>query len=841
MKKMKKMGKLYGNVDKKGDMKKGGKASNKAVSATFALLLTGMLLLALALLPPAVLAATPVTTCHELQDIRNNLTGDYYLANDINCSGIANFKPIGNDGNKFTGTFDGKGYKITHVYINRPYTDYVGLFGCTGSGSEIKNASLEEVDVCGENYVGGLVGTNKGTITNSYSTGTVSGLSYGSNAVGGLVGGNEGTITNCYSTGTVSSGTCAIGGLAGGNSGIIKNSYSTGTVSSDLEYAGGLVGYNDGGTIKNCYSTGRVSGPSYVGGLVGQCDLGEIKNCYSTGRVSGSSYVGGLVGWYSGMPLLSCWDIYRSNQNNCVGYNDHSDVRCIGKNAGNSEPDYWYYSAHAPMDKWDFNNIWGIAEGVTYPYLRWQYAPAPDITSFAPPSPVNDLVYNWRTFNVTVDQTVNVSWYLNGSLLFTNESVRDASCRIHADAVGVHNVSAIASNANGTDMQTWIWNVTIPLNCTCGDVCVNEMGWWQDGGTFNPSDTPIQDGIDNANAGETICVKDGIYTENVNVNKSLTIHTENGSTSTTVHAANSDDHVFEVTADYVNIRGFTVTGATGGTYSAGIYLNNVKYCNIFDNSASKNGYAGIFLDHASHNELTSNTVTSNNNAYGIAIDCSSHNVLTYNTASNNNNGIYLEMSCNNTITGNTATSNGYSGILLDYSSDNLIYNNYFNNTHNAYDNGNNRWNIAKTAGTNIIGGPYLGGNYWSDYAGMDTDGDGLGDTLLPYNSSGNITKGGDYHPLVRVPGEELPVTTPTPSYVGGAGRRVTPTPGPMLTPIVSPTPTPIPTPTVTPTPTPPIPVPTPSPTPTPKPFGFEAGLAIAGLLAVAYLVLRRRK
>ena len=155
----------------------------------FALLLLAgtLLLLALALLPPAALAATPITTCTELQNIRNNLTGDYYLANDIDCSGIANFKPIGNCDNTFTGTFDGKGYKITHLHINRPYTDCVGLFGCIGSGSEIKNASLEEVDVRGRNYLGGLVGTNEGTITNSYSTGTVSGGAY----IGGLVGGNR--------------------------------------------------------------------------------------------------------------------------------------------------------------------------------------------------------------------------------------------------------------------------------------------------------------------------------------------------------------------------------------------------------------------------------------------------------------------------------------------------------------------------------------------------------------------------------------------------------------------------------------------------------------------------
>ncbi|MCK4732178.1 MAG: SBBP repeat-containing protein, partial [Methanophagales archaeon] len=87
-------------------------------------------------------------------------------------------------------------------------------------------------------------------------------------------------------------------------------------------------------------------------------------------------------------------------------------------------------------------------------------AAPPNITSFAPPSPVNDTVCNWRTFNVTVNQTVNVSWYLNGTLQQTNESVQAAICTLHADAAGVHNVTAIASNGNGSDMQTWIWNVT---------------------------------------------------------------------------------------------------------------------------------------------------------------------------------------------------------------------------------------------------------------------------------------------------------------------------------------------------------------------------------------------
>jgi parallel beta-helix repeat protein len=214
-----------------------------------------------------------------------------------------------------------------------------------------------------------------------------------------------------------------------------------------------------------------------------------------------------------------------------------------------------------------------------------------------------------------------------------------------------------------------------------------------------------------------------------------------------------------------NYCGIRLDSSSNNELTSNTVLNNqdgIDVCyssnnELTNNTANSNNYYGSYQETSSNNELTSNTANSNNYC-GIYFYSSSDNALTSNTANSNNYyGIRLDSSSNNELTSNTANSNNYCGIYLLSSSDNLIYNNYFENTYNAWDDGSNRWNITKTAGTNIIGGPYLGGNYWSDYAGTDTDGDGLGDTLLPYNSSGDIIGGGDYHPLVRVPCEELPV------------------------------------------------------------------------------------
>jgi len=131
--------------------------------------------------------------------------------------------------------------------------------------------------------------------------------------------------------------------------------------------------------------------------------------------------------------------------------------------------------------------------------------------------------------------------------------------------------------------------------------------------------------MDAASAGDTIEVRSGMYVENVDVYKQLTLIGE-GADVVTVQAADAGNHVFNVTADYVNISGFTTMGAT--SYVDGVYLSYADYCNISWNNVSDN-HRGIGIDYSSNNILKNNTAA-NNDYYGISLHDSSNNILTGN-------------------------------------------------------------------------------------------------------------------------------------------------------------------------------------------------------------------
>ena len=262
------------------------------------------------------------------------------IAPDVNdVEGQRGINPF--EGKPFSGVFDGNNHSISHLRIKG--ASYLGLFGQIGSGAIISNLGVDDLDIHGTgNVVGGFAGNNNGTITKSYSSGSVSGDEQvgglvgfngflhpgsalwldkggivlnshssarvdGESGVGGLVGLNMGHISASHSIGSVN-GNRDVGGLTGINGDKITLSFSTSAVSGSLN-VGGLVGNNGfldrqyvyGGNISLSYSEGEVSGADSTGGLVGE-NPGDIYDCYSSGRVSGNQFVGGLVGknfWHS--------------------------------------------------------------------------------------------------------------------------------------------------------------------------------------------------------------------------------------------------------------------------------------------------------------------------------------------------------------------------------------------------------------------------------------------------------------------------------------------------------------------------------------------------------------
>ncbi|MGQ9459723.1 MAG: PKD domain-containing protein [Candidatus Bathyarchaeaceae archaeon] len=107
-------------------------------------------------------------------------------------------------------------------------------------------------------------------------------------------------------------------------------------------------------------------------------------------------------------------------------------------------------------------------------YITVTVVPPPTIVSFSPPySPVTDVEGASRTFSITVDQLVNVTWLINGTLLSTVYNTMTSSMGITDAPLGIWNVSAVASNVNGTAMQTWIWNVTTALPPPHADFVAN--------------------------------------------------------------------------------------------------------------------------------------------------------------------------------------------------------------------------------------------------------------------------------------------------------------------------------------------------------------------------------
>ena len=286
-----------------------------------------------------------IASCGALAEVNGDLTAHYVLNMTLDCSTAGNGAMIGSSASPFTGTFNGQGYTIT-VSIDDPIHD-VGLFGAT-DGATIANVRLAgSVTAVGD--VGALVGYADNHTAISF-VGSIA------NVTDSSVGGDAGGL---------------VGQLIGGSS--ISNSYSRGTVSSGGSAVGGLVGYmNTGASVDRSYAVGSVAGSTSgsVGGLVGYNfePTDSISNSFSAGAVMGSgTTVAGFFGYTNGATLTNDYfDGNRSGQVHCAGYNGD---QCTAVNSDGMNSTYFLNtSSSAPLDSWDFTNIWVTTDD--YPALR---------------------------------------------------------------------------------------------------------------------------------------------------------------------------------------------------------------------------------------------------------------------------------------------------------------------------------------------------------------------------------------------------------------------------------------------------------------------------------------
>ena len=228
----------------------------------------------------------------------------------------AGWQPIGTYEYPFNSIFQANGHTISNLHINRAAADGVGLFGVSRDKAKIDGIGLLDMNVVGNDSVGGIVGHKiGGVVANSYAEGRVTGA--GSHDVGGLVGWQQGgMISHSHTTATVVGSGKNGGGLVGDNDkGTIQHSYASGRVQSATR-VGGLVGDSDG-LITQSYAITETTGDVEVGGLVGR-NKGTIINSHARGNVSGGVSVGSLVGWSSG-DIVNSYADGHAEGNNVVG------------------------------------------------------------------------------------------------------------------------------------------------------------------------------------------------------------------------------------------------------------------------------------------------------------------------------------------------------------------------------------------------------------------------------------------------------------------------------------------------------------------------------------------
>ncbi len=334
--------------------------------------------------PPAAGAGTYVSP-YEIASLANlywisanttNWNKHYIQTANIDASATSawnagtGWMPLGNSPDYFTGCYNGADYYITNLYINRPGSDFQGLFGLM-QGSIIENIHLVNANINGGSTTGALVASMQTSdILRCSSTGTVTGKQKTGGLVGYIITGYF--FQKCFSSCTVT-GEDIVGGLVGAVSGInidLQDSYAQGSVTA----------------------TKATNG--YVGGLVGRVYSSKsFTRCYSKGLVTGATPKGGLVGDFSSSGSKNFWDTETSGV-----------LTPTSAGTGKTTAEMKSFSTYSGAT-WDIgkNKTWGINSAVNngYPFLSYQ-----GFTSFDVPSVTTQTVTSIVGITATANGTI---------------------------------------------------------------------------------------------------------------------------------------------------------------------------------------------------------------------------------------------------------------------------------------------------------------------------------------------------------------------------------------------------------------------------------------------------
>ena len=425
---------------------------------------------------------------------------------------------------------------------------------------------------------------------------------------------------------------------------------------------------------------------------------------------------------------------------------------------------------------------------------------------------VSNITQNiWYTMNLTVHQSpfsiVATAQAENGTVL-GSYSASDMT-NLSFNSINYLGFGVLESGGNYSVKNIVGSNIPIPPR----QWLVDQQGY----GDF----TSIQAAINASNAGDTIYVNNGIYYEHPFIDKAIyLVGQSRGSTIIDGQGLDrgspvpglspeSSGSIIAVAATRVTISQFKIQNSVAGGSAIWIEAHNMT--TIYNNIIQNNGDGIRFLNSKS-NIVIENQI--NNNPYtGLGFDNSFNNTIFDNYIISNYIGIGASyLTYNNTFFNNTILTNSY-GFQIAISNSTFYKNNISNNSIQV--------SITDPIYANVWDmGYYLGGNYWSDISGQDSNSDGYYDTPYVINANNK-----DNYPFVS-----SNMVSPTPSPSPSPSPTLTPTPtsspSPSQTPFATPTPTPNPTATISPTASP-----TPSPSPTSSP---SANLELSCSSSVSY-------